>query len=36
MDTVTGEQLADRHAVAYGEGEGQHDGNMMRDIHIGA
>ena len=29
------EQMADRHAVASGEDESQHDENRMRDIHIG-
>ena len=29
------EEMADRHAVASGEDERQHDENMMRDIHIG-
>ena len=29
------EQMSDRHAVASGEDESQHDENRMRDIHIG-
>ena len=29
------QQMADRHAVAFGEEEKQHDENMMRDIHMG-
>ena len=29
------EQMADRHAVASGEGETQHDEHILRDIHIG-
>ena len=29
------EQMADRHVVASGEDESQHDENRMRDIHIG-
>ena len=29
------EQMADRHAVASGEEENQHEENRMRDIHIG-
>ena len=29
------EQMADRHAVASGEEDRQHDENRMREIHIG-
>ena len=35
MEPGNEEQVADRHAVASGEDEKQHDENRMRDIHIG-
>ena len=35
MERGNEEQLADRHAVASGEDESQHDEDRMRDIHIG-
>ena len=35
MEPGNEEQMADRHAVASGEDERQHDENRMRDSHIG-
>ena len=35
MEPVSGEQIADRRAVASGEDKRQHDENRMRDIRIG-
>ena len=35
METRNEEQMADRHAVASDEDEGQHDENGKREIHIG-
>ena len=35
MEPRSGEQMSDRHAVASGEDETQHDENRTRDIHSG-
>ena len=35
MEPGNEEQTADRHVVASGEDEKQHDENRMKDIHIG-
>ena len=35
MEPGREEQVADRHAVASGEEEKQHEENRMRDVHIG-
>ena len=35
MDPENVEQVSDRHAVAFGEDDRQHDENRMIDIHIG-
>ena len=35
VEPASEEQMADRHAVASGEDERQHDENRMRDTHSG-
>ena len=35
MEPGNEEQMADRHAVASGEKEKQHEENRMRDVHMG-
>ena len=34
MEPGSGEQMSDRHAVASGEDETQHEEKILRDIHI--